>query len=167
VALAWTASAGATSYRVKRATFSGGPYTVVASPTTTSATDTGLSNGATYFYVVSAVNASGESGNSSEVSATPQATAPAPPTGLSANPNKPGRLNLHWIQSTTAGVTQNGIYRRTTGGTYPSTPSVKIPAGTSYTDNGLASKTTYCYVITAFAAGGESASSNEACAAAK
>jgi len=140
---------------------------VVGSPTSTSFTDSGLTNGTTYFYVVSAVNASGASGNSSEVSATPQSTPPASPTGLAVNSNKPGRLNLHWVQSTTAGVTQNGIYRRTNGGSYSSTPSVKIPAGTSYSDNGLTSKTTYCYVVTAFAAGGESPRSSEACATAK
>src|ERR1700690_1989907 len=33
VSLAWTGSAGATSYHVKRATVSGGPYTQVAAPT--------------------------------------------------------------------------------------------------------------------------------------
>jgi len=140
---------------------------VVGSPASTSFTDTGLTNGTTYFYVVAAVNASGASGNSSEVSATPQSVAPAAPTGLAVNANKPGRLNLHWVQSTTAGVTQNGIYRRTSAGTYPSTPSVKIAAGTSYSDNGLTSRTTYCYVVTAFSAGGESPRSNESCSTAK
>jgi len=167
VRLGWNSSSGATSYSVKRATVSGGPYTVVGSPTSSGFIDTGLTNGTTYFYVVAAVNASGASGNSSEEGATPQSTAPAPPTGLSVNANKPGRLNLHWVQSTTAGVTQNGIYRRTSGGTYPSTPTAKIAAGTSYTDSGLTSKTTYCYVVTAYAAGGESPRSNESCATAK
>jgi cellulose 1,4-beta-cellobiosidase len=167
VTLGWNPSSGATSYSVKRATITGGPYTVVGSPTTSSFTDTGLTNGATYFYVVAAVNASGTSGNSSEVNATPQSTAPAPPTGLSVNPNKPGRLNLHWVQSSTAGVTQNGIYRRTNGGSYPATPTAKIAAGTSFTDSGLTSKTIYCYEVTAFAAGGESSRSTEACATAK
>ena len=58
--MSWNASAGATSYNVKRATVCGGPYTtVVASPTTTSYTDTGLTNGTTYYYVVSAVNCGG------------------------------------------------------------------------------------------------------------
>ncbi|MGE5325745.1 MAG: glycoside hydrolase family 44 protein, partial [Deltaproteobacteria bacterium] len=71
--LTWIASSGATSYRVKRSTTSGGPYTTVASPTTTSYTDTGLANGSTYYYVVSAVNAAGESANSTQVSATPAA----------------------------------------------------------------------------------------------
>ena len=73
VALTWTASSGATSYHVKRSAATGGPYTQVSSPTSASFTDTGLTNGTTYFYVVSAVNTSGESANSAQVSATPSA----------------------------------------------------------------------------------------------
>jgi fibronectin type 3 domain-containing protein len=167
VALSWSASSGATSYNVKRATVSGGPYTTVASTGATSFTDTGLTNGTTYYYVVSAVNASGESGNSSQASATPQSVAPAPPTKLIASPNKPGRLSLHWTQSTTPGVAQNAIYRRTSTGSYPATPTATIGANTGYQDNGLTSRTTYCYVVTAIGGGLESAKSNESCAAPK
>ena len=169
VGLSWNASTGATSYNVKRATSSGGPYTTIFSPTSTSYTNTGLTNGTTYFYVVTAVNASGESGNSSQVSATPQSatTPPAAPTRLAVNANKPGRLNLRWTQSTTVGVTQNGIYRRTSAGTYDATPTATIPAGTSYQNDGLTSRTSYCYVVTAFGSGGESVPSNESCATAK
>lgn len=75
VALSWTASLTASSYHVKRATTSAGAYTTVASPTSTSFTNTGLTNGTTYYYVVSAVNSSGESANSSQVFATPATTA--------------------------------------------------------------------------------------------
>jgi fibronectin type 3 domain-containing protein len=71
VSLSWTASSGATSYSVKRATVCGGPYTVVASPTTSSYTDTTVVAGTTYYYVVSALNAVGESPNSSQVSYSP------------------------------------------------------------------------------------------------
>lgn len=73
VSLTWNASSGATSYHVKRSTTSGGPYTQVAAPTTTSFADTGLTNGTSYYYVVSAVNSAGESGNSSQVLSTPAA----------------------------------------------------------------------------------------------
>ena len=73
VGLSWTASNGATSYNVKRSTTSGGPYTTVASPTTASYTDMGLTNGTAYYYVVSAVNSAGESANSTQVTATPVA----------------------------------------------------------------------------------------------
>src|SRR6266700_270214 len=71
VVLAWTASSGATLYTVKRSTTSGGPFAQVGLPTTPGFTNTGLTNGTTYFYVVSALNSAGESPNSAQVSATP------------------------------------------------------------------------------------------------
>lgn len=70
VTLSWAASTGATSYNVKRST-SSGAETTIASPATTSYLGTGLTNGTTYYYTVSAVNVLGQSGNSSEVNATP------------------------------------------------------------------------------------------------
>jgi hypothetical protein len=57
----------------------------VGAPTTTSYTNTGLTNGTTYFYVVSALNATGESANSSQASATPAAVAAADVT-ITVNP---------------------------------------------------------------------------------
>ncbi|GFN30087.1 cellulase family glycosylhydrolase [Paenibacillus xylaniclasticus] len=82
VTLTWGASSGATSYNVKRATTSGGPYTTIATGITgTTYTNTGLTNGTTYYYVVSAVNSAGESSNSAAASATPAGTVTPPPTG--------------------------------------------------------------------------------------
>ncbi|MBB6692128.1 hypothetical protein H7B90_12020 [Cohnella xylanilytica] len=79
VDLAWAPVSGAASYNVKRATTSGGPYATVASGVTSTAyADTGLTNGTTYYYVVSAVHPAGESANSAQAVATPQG---APPTG--------------------------------------------------------------------------------------
>ena len=71
--LTWTASSGAASYYVKRGTASGGPYTTVGTPAGTTYADAGLINGTAYFYVVTAVNATGQSGNSNQATATPTA----------------------------------------------------------------------------------------------
>jgi hypothetical protein len=69
--LSWTASAGATSYSVHRATVNGGPYTQVTSGlTSTTYSNTGLSASTTYYYIVKATNAAGTSPNSNQASAT-------------------------------------------------------------------------------------------------
>ncbi|WP_337912585.1 fibronectin type III domain-containing protein [Paenibacillus arenosi] len=75
VTLNWDSVKGATKYNVKRATTAGGAYTTVASVdgTKTSYIDKGLTNGTTYYYVVTAVGQAGESTNSNEASATPKA----------------------------------------------------------------------------------------------
>src|SRR6185312_16915383 len=97
----WNASSGATSYNVKRSTTSGGPYTTIASPTTPGYTNTGLTNGTTYFYVVSALNGSLESNNSTEVNATPQATAPPVPLNVTAT-GRNAQVALGWSASSGA-----------------------------------------------------------------
>ena len=62
VDLTWNAF-GADSYNVKRSTTSGGPYSTIATGVTvTSYTDTTVSTGTTYYYVVSAVNSVGRVG---------------------------------------------------------------------------------------------------------
>jgi len=86
VALAWNASTGATSYDVKRSTTSGSE-TQLASAASSSFTDTAVSNGTNYFYVVSAVTASGQSANSSEVSAMP-ASGAAPDVTITVDPTQ-------------------------------------------------------------------------------
>ena len=72
VALSWSASAGATSYNVKRALVSGGTYTTITNGlVNTSYTDSSVTNGVHYYYVVTAVNAGAESTNSNEAGAVP------------------------------------------------------------------------------------------------
>ena len=158
VSLMWTSSAGATSYHVKRATINGGPYTQVSAPTSASFSDTGLTNGTTYYYVVSGLNAAGESANSSQANATPTApaTPPAAPTGLQA---VAGNAQVYLTWSATTGATSYSVQRSTTsGGPYT---QVAAPTTTSDTDTGLTNGTTYYYVVAASNAAGQSANSSQ------
>jgi len=75
VSLYWHPSLSATNYNLKRSLTNGGNYAVITSTTGTNYTDTQVTNGTTYYYVVSAVNANGESTNSAQAGATPGAPA--------------------------------------------------------------------------------------------
>jgi fibronectin type 3 domain-containing protein len=160
VALAWMAVTGTTSYNVKRSTTSGAE-TTIASSTTNAFTDPGLTNGTKYFYVVSAVNASGESGNSTEANAMPQATVaiPAVPTGLVAMAGDM-TVSLTWMAS--SGATSYHVKRSTTTGS--GYIQVGAPTTASFADSGLTNGTPYFYVVSAMNSAGESANSSEASA---
>lgn len=68
--LSWSRSYGAVSYNVKRSTVSGGVYTMIGSTTNSIFSDTNTTTDVNYYYVVSAVNPSGESANSPEAFGT-------------------------------------------------------------------------------------------------
>ena len=91
VALTWTALLGATNYNLKRSVTSGGPYDGIGATTATHYTDTAVTNGVTYYYVVSAALGAGESANSGEVSATPE----PPQMGASLDAGA-GLFTLSW-----------------------------------------------------------------------
>ena len=85
VILTWPSALGATRYRVKRSVTAGGPYTIIADAHKAAQyIDTSVVNRTTYYYVVSAVNLVGESGNSIEASATPKALSDLEVLGFSA-----------------------------------------------------------------------------------
>ena len=72
VALSWTASTGATAYNVYRGTvFDGEATTPIATVTSPSFTDTGVTNGTLYFYEVAATNSAGISGDTDQITMTP------------------------------------------------------------------------------------------------
>jgi fibronectin type 3 domain-containing protein len=159
VTLNWAASSGATGYYVKRSTTTGGPYTQIATQVGTNDTDTGLTNGTKYFYVVSAYNSAGQSGNSAEVSATPVLPPPATPTGLAATAGN-AQVSLTWTASSAA--TSYHVKRSTSSG---AETQIAAPSSTSYTDSGLTNGAKYFYVVSAVNSGGESANSAEVSAA--
>jgi fibronectin type 3 domain-containing protein len=161
VSLSWTAVTDAAGYNVKRATTAGGPYASIATDVSAAIyTDNTVTNGTTYHYVVTAVNAVGESSNSNEVSATPQELQPGSPTGLSATAGN-AQVGLAW--NTVTDATGYNVKRATTSGGPYETLASNI-AGTTYTDTSVTNNTTYYYVVTAMTSEGESANSNEASA---
>jgi uncharacterized repeat protein (TIGR03803 family) len=162
VTLNWGASFGATSYKVYQGTTAGGEgaTAVKAGITGTSTVIGGLSNGTTYYFKVTAVNASGESGKSNEASARPVAP-PAAPTGVTATPGN-GQVTVGWIAS--SGATSYNIYQGTTAGGEGATPVRTGVTATSMAITGLSNGTTYYFKVAAVDAGGTSPLSAEASA---
>ena len=150
--LTWSAVSGATGYVVQRGSSSGGPYTTVGSPTSTSFANTGLVSATTYYYVVKATAGSVTSPNSSEVSAL---TLPAAPTGVVATAVSQSEIDLSWGAVT--GATSYLILRATSSGG-PFT-AVGSPTSTSFASAGLSAATTYYYEVKAVDASGNSAAS--------
>ncbi|MFN7920007.1 MAG: DUF6605 domain-containing protein [Bryobacteraceae bacterium] len=148
VTLSWGSAAGASSYRLKRGLSNGGPYTTVVSGLTATAyADTGLTNGVTYYYVVTAVNSAGESAISNQASAVPgSVSGPPAPAGLTASGGN-GQVSLGWTAS--SGASSYAVKRSTTNGG-PYTVIASSVTATSYLDSGLTNGTTYYYVVSAF-----------------
>ena len=119
--------------------------------TATAGTHTILAN-------VDDVNRIGESNESNNTLSEPMTvgggTPPAAPTSLMATAGKK-RVTLHWVQSTSPNITQNKIYRSTTGSGGPYSLRATISATTSHTDTGLTSGQQYFYVVTAVNGGGQ------------
>ena len=167
VVLTWNASAGASSYDLYRRTGSEQDFTKIASTAATTYADAGLQNGIPYAYKVTAVNSFGESGFSNALSATPQApeppVAPGPPTNLSATGAR-RKITLSWVQSPSAGITQNLVYRSSDGANFSLLTT--LSAATSYTD-AVGTGATFTYYVKARSANGDSAPSNFARATSK
>lgn len=140
----WTAVTGATSYNIYYSTAAGIaiPNRTKITGATSGAPITGLTNGTTYYVVVMAVNASGESALSAEVRVTPVAF---PPIGVFAISGA-GQVTISW--SPVTGATSYNIYWGTTTGV--TTASTKISGVTSpYIHTGLISGSTYYYRVRA------------------
>jgi fibronectin type 3 domain-containing protein len=163
VGLSWTASSGATSYNVYRSSSSGNEVLYHSGVAGTSYTDTGVTNGITYFYQVIAVNGVGSSGLSLQVSATPQLL-PAAPTSLKATALNDAQIKIQWMESSTS-LTGFQVLRSTNGVNF-SLLTTLDPTATSYTDSSnLVAGTTYYYQVVAMNSAGSSNASNTAHAA--
>jgi fibronectin type 3 domain-containing protein len=171
VTLSWAAPASTggspvTSYDIYTGTTadsSGGAP--LATVTGTAVTVTGLVNGTTYYFKVTALNRVGE-GAAAQMPAIP-VTVPGAPTGLHATPGN-ARVTLSWTApASTGGLPISGyiIYAGTSpdGETGALVNGSRVTA-TSYTVTGLTNGTTYYFKVAAINAAGLSSLSNEASA---
>ena len=160
VTLAWNAVPGATSYNIYWSNSAGvTPSTGnKISVVTNSYTHTALTQGAQYYYVVTAVNASGETAASSEVSAITLASPPSAPAGVAATPGDTVNT-VTWNAVT--GATSYNIYWSTTSGVTTATGTKISAVSSPYVHTGLTNGTAYYYIVTAVNAGGESAASSQ------
>jgi len=135
IQISWSASgSGGTpsKYNIYRSTSSSSGYSLISSVNVpaTSYTNTGLTTGTTYYYLVSSENPVGESDRSSYVSATPTAPVPNAPTGVKAVQRDPpyrAYMNVTW--NSVAGATKYEVQWSWTG--------------SSWSDDGETSSTTF------------------------
>lgn len=164
-AVSWDSSFGATSYNLYWSTTAGvtklnGTQVVgVTSPYV----HFGLTNGQTYYYVITALNSAGESVESAEVSAAPVASAlpPAAPASIAAMAGN-GQISLTW--GAVAGASSYNIYWSNINGVTKATGTQIASAMSPYTHTALTNGAVYYYVVTAVNANGESADSAQASA---
>jgi chitodextrinase len=151
------------NYKVFRATASGGPYTLIASPTASAYTATGLVASTQYWFKVSAIDTSdNESAQTAFATATTDAppvdvTPPAAPTGLTSTGGA-GQVTLNWSNNVEGDLASYRVKRATvSGGPYT---VITTRTTSDYVDLGLTASTTYHYVVSAVDTSGNESSNS-------
>jgi fibronectin type 3 domain-containing protein len=167
VTLTWQSVTGATSYNIYWANASGVTKTsvnkiIISDPSATSYLHQNLLSGAKYYYIVTAVNAKGESVASSEANGT-TAALPAGPAELSATPLA-NSVTLNW--TAVANATGYKIYRTLSAGVNVSANTNLVATVTdgstvTYLDNGATVGDSYYYKVTAIVNGTDTLPSYE------
>ena len=143
VRVTWNSVSGATSYKVYRATSSGGTKTSLGSTTGTSYDDTSATPERTYYYWVKAKNSYGTSGYSSYNTGYRKL---AIPTGVSATDGTyTDKVRVTW--SSVSGATSYKVYRATSSG--GSKSYLGYSTSTTYDDTSASPEKTYYYWVKA------------------
>ncbi len=175
VSLSWSPPTTGTTpitYDVYRSTTSASSgFSLIAFGLSTAAyVNTGLTNGTTYYYEVTAVNSVSTSGDSNVVSAVP-ATVPSAPRNVKASTSSTKGVALTWSAPSSNGgaaIKSYELYRSTSTGREVAYLSITCTSSTcSYTDAATTSRTTYYYEVAAVNSVGQGPLSNQASARAR
>ncbi len=151
----WDTQAGVTTARNGRSSARVGN---LISGATSPYTHTGLTNGTTYYYIITSANGNQESAPSAEYSMAPSAGIPTAPVNVTVTATD-GVMTLTWDAVT--GATSYNIYWKT-GGAGVTTANSQITGATSpYAHTGRSNGNTYYYIVTAVNSSGESGPSSE------
>lgn len=161
ITLSWSESLGATSYNVYWSQTS--PVSIADASrmtkiTSTSTTHAGLVDGQAYYYVVTAVNSSGESAVSSQVGANSKALGAGAPATVSMTVSG-GAIAISW--EGVEGVSSYNLYWNNAGGVETTDNRLVVGDATSYAATGLTSGQIYYYAVTSVSGSVESATSLE------
>ena len=159
--ISWSATTGATGYKLRFKKGSGGSYSYISVGLNTSYSHTDLSANSTYYYSVSAINDETAGDYSAQTNATTKLTTPAKPTLSVASSTQ---INVSLTAVT--GATSYELLFKISGGTYATVPSYN-GTSTTYNHTGLSPNSTYYYKVKAKNATTESAFSAEANATTK
>jgi len=154
--LTWTAATdnvAVTGYRVERCEGPGcSNFAQIATPATTSHSDTTLTEITSYTYRVRAGDAGGNLGpfSNSDTAVTLDGTAPTVPGNLAATPVSGTQINLSWNASSDNLAVTGYSLERCTGVSCSNFAEVATPPpGTSFSNTSLTDYTTYRYRLRA------------------
>jgi subtilisin len=167
VELSWSAPADDGGLPITGYTVTGTPGEVSCTTTQPTCSISGLTNGTSYAFTVTAANEVGTGPASEPVSVTPLGL-PGAPQNLTASPHRAKGIDLAWSVPLTDGgsaITGYRIYRGTVSGSYQLLTTVGSVI--SYRDTTTKKNVRYYYVVTAVNQRGEGPSSNESTAIAK
>ena len=152
IVITWPLVTGAALYKIYRNTVDTGAFTLADSVSADTFSDTNSAGGTTYYYKISAVNGSGESGLSAPCSTL---TFPGVPSGVSAAGDSSLGIMVTW-QPLNGAVSYN-VYRSTVDtGEYSAVGST---AADTFSDTGLVAGATYYYKVSGLNTSGESGKS--------
>jgi hypothetical protein len=170
--LSWSGNAtnanitGYTLAIADNSSYNGAVYRYVNGAGSTSYSNTGLISGTTYYYKVKAEGTSDgyDSAFTGTVSATTSSNPPNPPSNLAASVVSTSQIDLSWTDNST-NETGFELKRATDSGFTQNVVWIGAIQGTTYSNTGLNSATTYYYKVRAQGTSGDSTYSNTVSAA--